>query len=250
MDREDFESQVVSVSALGDPLRRALYEFVVSQPTPVSRDQAAEGVDVARHTAKFHLDKLEDEGLLEVEFHRPPGRSGPGAGRPAKFYRRSSREITVSLPQRHYDLAGHVMARAITASQQDGTPVIVGLREAARSVGRTMAAQVEERVGSRPKQAVLTQAVSDVLTDSGYEPHGDASGLTLGNCPFHRLAQEYTSLVCGMNEDLIQGLLEALPGTKLRARLDPAPGRCCVTLGTAAPDRTAEQPAQQGTPGG
>lgn len=236
MRGEDFQAQVVSVAALGDPIRRALYGFVVSQAAPVSRDQAAAGVEVARHLAKFHLDKLETQGLLDVEFHRPPGRRGPGAGRPAKFYRRSAREIALSLPERRYDLAGHVMAHAITVSQQAGTPVADTLCEAARSVGRTCADQVKARVGRRASQAAIARTVSDVLAESGYEPRGTATGLTLANCPFHRLAQEYPSLVCGMNHDLIQGLLDALPATTLRARLDPKPGRCCVTLDRARPD--------------
>jgi predicted ArsR family transcriptional regulator len=235
MSSENFETRVAGVAALGDPIRRALYEFVVRQGAPVSRDQAAAGVEIARHTAKFHLDKLENEGLLEVEFHRPPGRRGPGAGRPAKFYRRSSREIAVSLPERRYDLAGHLMARAITTSQQDGAPVTDALREAARAFGRTLAEQVQQRVGVAASQAAVAEAVRDVLADSGYEPRGTATALSLANCPFHSLAQEYTALVCGMNEDLIQALLEALPATELRAYLEPEPGRCCVTLKAAAP---------------
>ena len=55
----------------------------------MGRDQAAQGVGVPTHTAKFHLDRLVDEGLLEVEFRRLSGRTGPGSGRPAKLYRRS-----------------------------------------------------------------------------------------------------------------------------------------------------------------
>jgi predicted ArsR family transcriptional regulator len=232
--RAKFEAQVVSVAALGDPIRRALYEFVVSQAEPVNRDQAAEGVAVPRHTAKFHLDKLEAEGLLDVEFSRPAGRRGPGAGRPAKFYRRSSREIAVSLPERRYDLAGHVMARAITTAQHEGRPVTDTLRDAAREFGQSLGEQVRERVGSRPTQAKLATAIGDVLAESGYEPRESPGGVTLRNCPFHSLAQTYTSLVCGMNEDLLEGLLDTLPATKLRARLDPEPGRCCVTLQTTS----------------
>ena len=232
MKREDFDAQVGRVAALGDPARRALYEFVVGQAAPVSRDQAAEGLGVPRHTAKFHLDKLEAEGLLEVEFHRPAGRRGPGAGRPAKFYRRTTREIAVSLPERRYDLAGHLMARAITTSQEAGTPVADGLRDAARSFGQGLGEQARERAGSRASQPAIARAVSDVLADSGYEPRATAHGLVLANCPFHSLSQEHTSLVCGMNEDLIQGLLGALQPTTLLAKLDPEPGRCCVTLST------------------
>ena len=95
----DFDRQVAGIAALGDPLRRALYRYVVSRPGPVNRDQVAEGAGVARHVAKFHLDKLADEGLLAVEYARPAGRGGPGAGRPAKLYRRAAGEVAVSLPR-------------------------------------------------------------------------------------------------------------------------------------------------------
>ena len=40
-----------------------------------------------------------------MRFQRLTGRSGPGAGRTAKLYRRSDTEIGVSLPERRYDLA-------------------------------------------------------------------------------------------------------------------------------------------------
>ena len=90
--RGDFEAGVAAVAALAEPARRALYAFVSGQDEPVSREQAAAGAGVARHVAKFHLDKLVEDGLLDFEFRRPPGRRGPGAGRPAKVYRRSERE--------------------------------------------------------------------------------------------------------------------------------------------------------------
>ncbi len=93
MTDDDFDAQVAGIAALGEPVRRALYRYVIAQPGPVSRDQAAAGTGVPRHVAKFHLDKLAADGLLEVEFRRPPGRRGPGAGRPTKWYRRSLREL-------------------------------------------------------------------------------------------------------------------------------------------------------------
>lgn len=50
----------------------------------MSRAEAADAVGVARTLAAFHLGKLVDAGLLEVAHRRLTGRSGPGAGRPAK----------------------------------------------------------------------------------------------------------------------------------------------------------------------
>jgi predicted ArsR family transcriptional regulator len=56
---------------------------------PVGRDAVAARVGVGRTLAAFHLDKLAAAGLLTISFARPPGRTGPGAGRPAKLYRRA-----------------------------------------------------------------------------------------------------------------------------------------------------------------
>src|SRR4051794_35344309 len=97
---ESFAADVASVAALGEPVRRDLYRYVVTQHDPVSREAAAAATGVAHHVAKFNLDRLVAEGLLDVEYSRPPGRGGPGAGRPAKLYRRAARDISVSLPER------------------------------------------------------------------------------------------------------------------------------------------------------
>lgn len=233
--RDDFDIRVTGIAALGEPVRRDLYRYVVGQTGPVSRDQAATGVGVALHTAKFHLDKLVDDGLLEVEFARPPGRSGPGAGRPAKLYRRSSREIAVSLPERHYELAGMLLAQAVTDAERGGVPVGDALRHAAREAGRALGERARRHAGSAPNETALLTAATDVLVDCGYEPRiDDAGGMTLVNCPFHALAQEYTELVCGMNLELMHGLADGLDPATLEPRLDPAPGRCCVRLQTSS----------------
>src|SRR5437868_8151395 len=122
-------------SALADPVRRELYRWVVAQAEPVSRDQAASGAGVPRHTAKFHLDRLVDQGLLETEFRRLTGRAGPGAGRPAKLYRRAARELAVSLPPRHYDTAADLLASAVTEATATQMPAAVVLGRLARLRG-------------------------------------------------------------------------------------------------------------------
>ncbi|HZC99548.1 MAG TPA: helix-turn-helix domain-containing protein [Actinomycetes bacterium] len=237
MSDDDFEAQVTGLAALGEQVRRTLYRFVVAHPDPVSRDQAAEGTGVPRHVAKFHLDKLAEKGLLEVEFRRPPGRRGPGAGRPTKLYRRSSRELRVSLPERRYELVGQVMARAIVDAEHNNVPIAAALSRAAKSTGRALGEEARRRAGSRPSQAALLAEAHGMLAEHGYEPRADPDGLTLANCPFHALAQDYTELVCGMNRDLIDGLLTGLERANLEARLDPAPRRCCVTVRRQRPTR-------------
>jgi predicted ArsR family transcriptional regulator len=230
MRGDDFDAQVRGMAALAEPTRRTLYRYVVDQPRPVSRDQAADGVGVSRHVAKFHLDKLQDEGLLEVEYRRPPGRGGPGAGRPAKLYRRSSRELAVSLPERRYELAGRVLVEAIADAERDGVAIAEALRTAAERAGRALGDEARRRAGADAGRAAQADTARGMLAELGYEPRADDGGLILANCPFHVLAQDYTEVVCGMNLDLIDGLLAGLELADLRARLDPAPGRCCVTV--------------------
>src|SRR5687768_1371314 len=90
------DSVMAAVAALGDPLRRRIYRFVSGQDHAVSRDEAAKGMGISRSAAAFHLDRLVEEGLLEAVFRRLTGRQGPGAGRPAKLYRRAARDFSLS----------------------------------------------------------------------------------------------------------------------------------------------------------
>src|SRR5215813_6330778 len=106
-------ADLASLSSLDDPLRRRLYEVVTSQPGPVSRDEAASAAGIGRALAVYHLDKLVQSGLLTASYQRPPGRSGPGAGRPAKMYARSDREFAVSVPPREYELAARLLVQVV-----------------------------------------------------------------------------------------------------------------------------------------
>lgn len=225
-DADALERDAAGIGALADPVRLQLYRFVCSQPGLVSRDQAADAVGIPHHQAKFHLDRLTAEGLLESEYARLTGRSGPGAGRTSKLYRRAGRDIAVSLPQREYELAGRLMATAIARSAGTGEPVAEVLNRVAREYGRAMAA------GSAPPTdagAALQRAIR-LLRGYGYEPRFSESEVELANCPFHALAQEQTELACTMNHALITGVADALAPHGPDVRLCPGPERCCVVL--------------------
>ena len=220
--REAPRPDVSAVAALDEPTRRKLYEHVVRQPGPVSRDDAAAALGLARQTAAFHLDRLAEESLLDVVYERRSGRTGPGAGRPAKLYRRSARQVTVSLPERQYELAGRLLARALEESETTGEPVRAVLHRNAHDVGT----QIAGRHGAD---------LFDVLERYGFEPRHDGDAVVLGNCPFHALARDHTQTVCGMNLHLLRGVLEGLGGDGLLACLAPTPGHCCVRLEPASP---------------
>jgi predicted ArsR family transcriptional regulator len=68
------------------------------------------------------------------------------------------------------------------------------------------------------------------LTRLGFEPeHTTGRGLR-HNFPFHALADSHTSLVCGLNNAFLTGLLDGLHATNAWARLAPHPGRRCVEM--------------------
>jgi len=229
----DLDARLDQVAALGEPVRRALYRFVAAQPEPVTREQAAAGVGVAQHTAKFHLDRLVDGRLLEASYRRPPGRGGPGAGRPAKVYRRSDTDLDVSLPERRYDLAGRLLVKAVAQAERTGSPVSDALQSVATQAGRSAGTRAASSLGRRAPREAGEAEVVDALTADGYEPRRDGDGITLANCPFHALAREATELVCGMNRAYLAGVLDGIGATNFDAKLDPARGRCCVRLSRA-----------------
>ena len=217
-------SQAGSIGALADDNRRALYEYVVGEPEPVGREQAATAVDLPLHTASFHLDRLVAEGLLEVEFRRLTGRSGPGAGRPSKLYRRADRAFAVSLPPRRYDLVGDILAEAVSraagGASLDGS-LTASAREEGVALGRAVAGMSDEPT---------LRAVAEVLAGQGYQPREDDDVVTLRNCPFDELARKHTELVCGLNQTFVQGVVEGLERADATACLEPEAGWCCVKV--------------------
>jgi predicted ArsR family transcriptional regulator len=223
MNPRPLPDRVAALAALDDPARRAVFDLVARAATAVSRDVAATTLGVSRRVAAAHLDRLAEQGLLAVEYRRPPGRGGPGAGRPAKLYRRAEDEVTVSVPERRYDLVGGLLAAAVTESIETGTPVQEVVHRVAYDAGRAIGAAAGN--------------LRSALEEAGYEPRPeshDSGAVVLGNCPFRRLARQFTALVCGVNLQLLRGVADGAGDSCSRAELDPGPGRCCVRLRPAA----------------
>jgi len=213
---------LASLSSLDDPVRRRLYEVVTRQPGPVGRDEAASAAGIGRALAVYHLDKLVESGLLTASYSRPPGRSGPGAGRPAKLYARSDREFAVTVPPREYELAARLLVQAVEADPSDRSRT--ALAGAARRLGTEL--------GRAFRPAEAGRDVEGVLAQQGYEPSRGGDGvIRLRNCPFHQLAEQHKDVVCGMNLALVEGLVAGLGAGGWHPALDPAPGRCCVAIG-------------------
>jgi predicted ArsR family transcriptional regulator len=201
-----------ALTALADGVRRQAYQVVAGGTGPVGRDEVAEALGIGRTLAAFHLDKLVAAGLLDTSYARRSGKSGPGAGRPAKLYQVAAAEHAVSVPPRAYRIAAELLAEAIEQA---------GAEEALHRVAQRHGRRVTGNPG-----------VTELLSDHGYAPApAGPDRIELRNCPFHRLAEQFPPVICGMNLAMIDGLLTGagLDG-QWSARMDAAPGRCCVSL--------------------
>jgi len=238
---------LASLSTLDDPVRRRLYEVVTRQDGPVGRDEAASAAGIGRALAVYHLDKLVESGLLTAFYQRPPGRSGPGAGRPAKLYARSDREFAVAVPPREYELAARLLVQAVESDSGGRSRTALG--EAAQRLGAELASgfrasMTGEDVASGDASGQDADGrdvaggeaggrdLEGALTQQGYEPSRDDDGvIRLRNCPFHQLAERHREVVCGMNLALVEGLVAGLGADGWRPVLAPWPGHCCVAIG-------------------
>lgn len=236
---------VTAVNTLAEPSRRALYDYIAERSDWVGRVEAAEATGLQPAITAHHLDRLAEDGLLDVEYRRLSGRQGPGAGRPSKLYRRSANDIQVTIPPRDYQLAGRILANAVAASQTTGVDVRRAVESAATDAGRLLGQEMSERLSRDDADGDALHVVLAVLDGQGFEPLGHDDGtIVLRNCPFHLLAQQQPELICGVNLRLITAALEELDRRHrslllgFDATLVPDPVLCCVRLQRA--DRVIE----------
>lgn len=218
-----FDRNVKSIATLDDDLRRSMFQFARRRPAGVNREQVAKEFGVSRKLAGFHLDRLADLGLLAFHYARPPGRSGPGAGRPAKVYRASESEIEVSVPARKYDLVGSLLVDTLRSSPDGGA---ARARSIAYGAGLDAGRRAREQRSAKGSMASTTELIEDY----GYEPDTAGGEVSLKNCPFHALARQAPELVCTMNHGFLEGLVRGLGNDEIRVDLVPTPGQCCVRL--------------------
>jgi len=219
---------LAAVALLAEPLRQRLYAYLRERHEPVGREDAARHVGTTVKLAAFHLDRMADAGLLEVQYRRLSGRVGPGAGRPAKLYSLSSRNFSIVVPQTRYALAASMMATALSGgfSGSDGAGA---LQEVATTVGESLGDDIRRQMRTNRARR---EAVRHKLEQLGYDPQSQGSGDTnLRNCIFPELSASHRELVCGMNAAFVRGLVG---GACLRSsRVEPRtvePPSCCVRI--------------------
>jgi Predicted transcriptional regulator len=230
MEKSRLEPELEVIATLRDPTRRRLYQYVERQPRAVSRDEAAAAAQVSRGLAAFHLEKLVRVGLLKAEYRRLSGRTGRGAGRTSKLYRRSRHEFAMSLPRRNHELLARLLAHSLSSAPR-ASPGSAPAREYGRSLGR----HARERMRGRPGPERLLGCVEDVLESLGFDPYRTSSSeLRLRNCPFDPLSRLFTPLVCGVGQALMSGVVEGVAADQARVGRDDQPDRCCGVISSTA----------------
>ena len=229
--------RAADLSALGllsEPTRRRLYEYVISRPDEIGRDEAAAALGISRELTAFHLDRLTRAGLLKATYRRLSGRTGPGAGRPAKHYARSEREIAVSLPARRYEVPAETFADALErlGHELGGERVAESVASVARDRGCQVGLRARRAAGPRARPNRRRGALLDQLAEAGFAPlvNPTTGEITLRNCPYDAVAREHRDLTCGMNKAWAEGVVDALGDGQTTVELAPGSGRCCVVL--------------------
>lgn len=252
MDERSWAERLAAAAALDDPLNRRLYELVAGSSEAVGRDTAAGALGLPRSTAALRLDRLADVGLLSVEFRRLSGREGPGAGRPAKLYRGAGTDLLVSVPERRYELIGELLADGVDQADRTDRPLSDVLSERARAIGHGIGSSGQSLWSVLDRYGYAPRLAPDLATDPtpDWEPGAATQDdqppcLLLGNCPFQLLAARHRRLICGLNLDLLLGIVAGRaeadqhgPDAVYQPVSDPSENRCCVRL-TPETNRTA-----------
>lgn len=195
-------------SSLGDPTRRGIYITVREAPEPATASQIADLFSIHPNVARHHLDRLAEDGYLEVTRRRPDGKSGPGAGRPAKCYTATAKEIDLHFPARRYDLLSELLVRVIERIDPGN------LADIAADIGREYGSEIASEIGAPSESGFVTavNAVALAMTGMGFTTDSDADTrrLLTSHCPFADTAVKHPEVVCSLDRGIVSGLMEGL----------------------------------------
>ncbi|TML90430.1 MAG: hypothetical protein E6G08_02575 [Actinobacteria bacterium] len=172
-----------TLEAAGDPELRAALLFARGQERPVTADDLAAAHDVHRNVARSRLERLVEAGLLAPGYERRSGRTGPGAGRPAKTYAVVPELDAIEFPARRYE--------TLVALLIDGVP-----RERLREVGAAFGAELARAARLRPAKTLRTAAerMCRAVRDLGFqasvvEVEDDRAVIATPTCPLRPLVR-------------------------------------------------------------
>lgn len=171
----------------GRKLREALL-YVRGSRRGVTADDAATELGVHRSVARSRLERLAEAGLVRTSFERRSGRTGPGAGRPAKLYSAAPEDEPLELPARRFPA---LVARLLDAIPTEGREQ--ALRCAGEDFGRELARAARLRPKARPEDALeaLCRAVRSLGFHAALDRiEGDTAVISTLTCPLRPLVAQ------------------------------------------------------------
>lgn len=209
MDTTTLENRISDLtSALGDPTRRAIYIAVRESAEPLTTSSMATLFDIHPNVARHHLDRLAAEGYVQTssgQTHRP---GGPGAGRPAKAYEATKKEVSVHFAPRRFEMLVELLMRVLDEVSDEN------LSSVAEAIGRQYGAEIAAEIGV-PTEAgydAAIQSVAKAMTGLGFTMDPDLSGhqLLTSHCPFGEAATNHPEVVCSLDRGIVSGLFGVL----------------------------------------
>lgn len=192
-------------SALGDPTRRAIYIAVRETPDPLTSSAISVLFDIHPNVARHHLDILSSEGYIRESAIRP---KGTGAGRPAKAYEATNKEVTVHFAPRRFEMLTEMLFQVLAEVAPEN------VSEIAEKVGRAYGENLAAEIGGPedPGYDEAIKAVASAMTGLGFSMDPDIEGqrLLTSHCPFGETAVEHPEVICSLDRGIVAGLFGAL----------------------------------------
>ncbi len=169
------------LDVIGDPELRETLLVVRRRPRASSIREVADATGVHRNVARRRLERLAAAGLLTASFERPPGRTGPGAGRPAKVYSPAPETTAIEFPERRYPELVGLLVDAVPTRR---------LREVGLLFGTALAAAAGVEPARDPRAGL--ERLCDAMGELGFQArlagieHGRAEIVT-PTCPLRPL---------------------------------------------------------------
>ena len=212
------------LDAVGDPELRQALLFARGRADAITADDLAAAQDIHRNVARSRLERLAAAGLLEPRFERRTGRSGPGAGRPAKTYAVTPELSAVEFPERRYEQLIGLLVDALPADARV---------ETLHRVGVSFGSELARAAGLRPARTLPTAArnVCAALGRLGYQAAVDEAGadeasLHTPTCPLRPLVvvrNEALEVDRGMWAGLVAAALQGAEAERVCCE-----GRSCL----------------------
>ncbi len=207
MDTNTLDSRISDLTqALGDPTRRAIYVAVRESPEPMTTSKVAELFELHPNVARHHLDILTTDEYLKVSSSKPT--SSPGAGRPAKSYEATSKEVAVHFAPRRFEMLVEMLFQVLEELAPEN------IAEVAEGVGRSYGKQLAAEIGVQedPGYDAAVQAVASAMTGLGFSMDPDVEGqrLLTSHCPFGETATDHPEVICSLDRGIVTGLFGAL----------------------------------------